>query len=285
MNKVAILTDSCSYIDAQEAQALDIHVVPLKVTLGDKTFTDGDPEITERYFKYQEENREPLIVSAPSVQEFEKAYTQLHKKTDQILALHVSGKLSDTLKQSKAGAEALLGRCTIEMLDTNSILLGQGILVRAAAKAANEGASMDEIIRLIRGLIPRIYTVLYVETMEYLERSNTVGKAQAILGAMMGIKPMLFMEDGAVTPMEKVKTKEKAIDKLLEFVSEFDAIEQTAIFQRSLQTTTETALLLERLRQLFPGKSFPILQYNPLLASYVGPEAMGVIVYEGESFF
>jgi hypothetical protein len=99
------------------------------------------------------------------------------------------------------------------------------------------------------------------------------------------IKPMLFMEDGAVTPMEKVKTKEKAIDKLLEFVSEFDAIEQTAIFQRSLQTTTETALLLERLRQLFPGKSFPILQYNPLLASYVGPEAMGVIVYEGESFF
>jgi DegV family protein with EDD domain len=285
MNKVAILTDSCSYIDAQEAQALDIHVVPLKVTLGDKTFDDGEPEITERYFKYQEENREPLIVSAPGVREFEKAYTQLHKKTDKILALHVSGRLSDTLKQSKTGAETLLGRCTIEMLDTNSILLGQGILVRAAAKAANEGASIDEIIRLIRGLIPRIYTVLYVETMEYLERSNTVGKAQAILGAMMGIKPMLFMEDGAVTPMEKVKTKEKAIDKLLEFVSEFDAIEQTAIFQRSLQTTPETTLLLERLRQLFPGKSFPILQYNPLLASYVGPEAMGVIVYEGESFF
>jgi len=285
MNKVAILTDSCSYIDTQEAQALDIHVVPLNVTLGDKTFADGDPEVTERYFQYQEENMEPLIVSAPSVQAFEKAYRQLHKKTDQILALHVSGKLSNTLKQSKAGAEALLGRCTIETLDTNSILSGQGILVRAAAQAANEGASMDEIIRLIRGLIPRIYTVLYVETMEYLERSNTVGKAQAILGAMMGIKPILFMEDGAITPMEKVKTKERAIDKLLEFVSEFDAIEQTAIFQRSLQTTSETALLLERLKQLFPDKSSPVLQYNPLLASYVGPEAMGVTVYEGESFF
>ncbi len=285
MNKVAILTDSCSYIDAQEAQALDIYVVPLNITIGNETFADGDPEITERYFKYQEEGKEPLIVSAPSVREFEKAYTKLHKKTDQILALHVSGNLSNTLKQSKAGAETLLGRCTIEMLDTNSILLGQGILVRAAAKAANEGASMDEIIRLIRGLIPRIYTVLYVETMEYLEQSNTVGKAQAILGAMMGIKPMLFMEDGAITPMEKVKTKEKAIDKLMEFVSEFDAIEQTAIFQRSLQKTPETILLLERLKQLFPDKSFPVFQYNPLLASYVGPEAMGVIVYEGESFF
>jgi len=285
MNKVAILTDSCSYIDDQEAQALNVYVVPLNVTIGDQTFADGDPEVTERYLYYQENNLGPLTVSAPTIQQFEKAYAHLHKQTDQILALHVSSKLSNTLNQSKLGSEVLLGRCTIEILDTNSILTGQGILVRAAAKAANKGASIDEIIRLIRGLIPHIYTVLYVDSMDYLERSNTVGKAQAILGAMMGIKPMLFMEDGAVIPMEKVKTREKAIDKLLEFISEFDAVEQTAIFQRPLQPTPETTLLLERLEQLFPNKSFPVLQYNPLLASYVGPRAMGVIVYEAETFF
>ncbi len=224
-------------------------------------------------------------VFAPSVSQFEQAYSDLHRVTDKILALHVSSKLNDTYRHSIMGAETLRGRCNIEIVDTNSILLGQTILVRAAAEAARKGASMDNIVRLVRGLIPHIYTVLFVDSMGYLERSKTVGKAQAILGTMMKIKPLLFMEDGEIIPMEKVKSAEKAIDKLTEFVAEFDTMEQTIIIQRSAKPTQETHLLLERLQQLFPEKTFPVIQYNPLLASYVGPKATGVIVYEGLTNF
>ncbi|MFQ5576795.1 MAG: DegV family protein [Anaerolineae bacterium] len=285
MNKVKILTDSCANIDRQQAEALGIHIVPLTVTIGRETLMDGEPQATERFFKQQENGAPIPTVSAPTVQTFEETYAKLHRTTDQILALHVSGKLNNTVTHSRYGAESFRGRCTIEVLDTNSILLGQNILVKAAAKAARSGADTDEIIRLVRGLIPHVYTVLYVEAMDYLERSRTIGKAQAILGTMMRIKPLLFMEDGEIIPMEKVKSPEKAIDKLTEFVAEFDALEQTAIIQRSPEPLPKTNLLLERLKQLFPDQKFPIIQYNPLLASFVGPTAMGVIVYEGLTNF
>lgn len=286
MNRVKILTDSCAYFEPGEAEELGVHIVPLSVTINGETFSDGDPEVTERFFQQQEQEQSTLPqVFAPSVSQFEKAYSDLHKVTDKILALHVSGKLNDTYRNSMSGAETLRGRCNIEIVDTNSILLGQTILVRAAAEAARKGATMDNIVRLVRGLIPHIYTVLFVDSMGYLERSKTVGKAQAILGTMMKIKPLLFMEDGEIIPMEKVKTAEKAIDKLTEFVAEFDTMEQTIIIQRSAEPNQETHLLLERLQQLFPEKSFPVIQYNPLLASYVGPKATGVIVYEGLTNF
>jgi fatty acid-binding protein DegV len=121
--------------------------------------------------------------------------------------------------------------------------------------------------------------------MDYLERSGRVGKAQSLLGTMMRIKPLLFMEDGEIIPLEKVKTAEKAIEKLTEFVAEFDTIEQSVIFQRHGRSSAPGRLLLNQLNQLFPDKHFSAIQYNPLLASFVGPTALGVIVYEGLDSF
>jgi len=285
MSKVAILTDSCIHLDPTEAEALGIHIVPLNLNVGDKILQDGSTEATECFFQKQEFGDSLPVIYPPTIEEFEAAYAKVHQKTDKIIAMHVSGKLSQTYERSRLGAESLLGRCSIEVIDTHSILLGQGILVKAAAEAANEGATMDEIVRLVRGMIPHIYLVFYVETMDYLERSGRVGKAQSLLGTMMRIKPLLFMEDGEIIPLEKVKTQEKAIEKLTEFVAEFDTIEQSVIFQRSINKSEPGKHLLGQLNQLFPDKQFSVIQYNPLLASFVGPTAVGVIVYEGLNGF
>ena len=285
MNRVAILTDSCVYLDPAEAEELGIHIVPLNLRINGQLYKDGSLEIAERFFRSQELGEILPAVHPPTVQDFEAAYTRLHQETDQIIAMHVSRKLSDTYNQSRHGAESLLGRCSIEIIDTHSILLGQGILVKAAAEAARDGALLDDIVRLVRGMISHIYLVFYVETMDYLERSGRIGKAQSILGTMMKIKPLLFMEDGEIIPLEKVKTEEKAIEKLTEFVAEFDTIEQSVIFQRSLHGSRPGKMLLDQLNHLFPDKHFPVIQYNPLLASYVGPTALGVIVYEGMNGF
>ncbi len=281
MAKVKIITDSCANLDPAEAETLGIKVVPLSVQIGEHIFMDGLPETTATFIEHQERGTLPLRVFAPSISEFEAVYRELHRQTDQVVAIHVSGYLSDVWKNSRAGAEPLRGRCNIEVVDSNTILLGQEILVKEAARAAQQGASVDEIVRLVRGLIPHIFNVLFVDSMTYLEKSGTIGKAHAVLGTMMQIKPLLFMEDGAIIPMEKVKTVNRAVDKLTEFVNEFDEIEQVAILQRERTPVPETEILLERLTQLFPRQSFPIVQYNPLLASFVGPSAMGLIVYEG----
>jgi DegV family protein with EDD domain len=162
--------------------------------------------------------------------------------------------------------------------------MGLGILVKAAAEAANNGASLDDIVRIVRGMLPHIYMIFYVETMDYLERSGRIGKAQAILGSMLNIKPILFIEDGDIIPLEKVRTTEKAVDKLFEFVTEFDNLEQTAIIQRGKNPSKETRILQERLEQNFPDLDFPIIQYGPDLATRVGPNALGIVVYEGLDF-
>ncbi len=281
MGKVKIVTDSCANLDPAEAAELGVAVVPLTVQIGNRTYTDGSPETAALFLEHQQRGTSPLKVIAPPAEEFEKLYHDLHRQTDQIVAIHVSGQLSDVWRNSRIGAEPLRGRCAIEVVDSNAILLGQEILVKEAARAAQQGASIDEIVRLARGLIPHIYTVLFVDNMDYLEKSGTIGKAQAILGTMMQIKPLLFMEDGAIIPMEKVKAVNKAVDKLTEFVSEFDDLEQVVILQNQTEPLPETKMLLDRLAQLFPDQSFPIVQYNPLLASFVGPSAMGLIVYEG----
>jgi DegV family protein with EDD domain len=282
--KVEIVTDSTAYFELGEAHKLGIHVIPLTIQLGFEKFLDGLETDTDELFQRAKISNQLPISQPPSVLEFEKLYARLHKKTDQILSIHISSHLSKTLQQARQGADTLLGRCNIMVLDSLTTSVGLGILVKAAAKAAKEGAGIDDIVKLVRGMMPHIYLIFYAETMEYLERSGRIGKAQAVLGSMLSIKPILFMEDGDIIPLEKVRTTEKAMDKLFEFVTEFDSLEQTAIIQRSSRPSKEARLLRERLEQSFPNLAFPIIQYGPDLATRIGPNALGIVVYEGMTF-
>ncbi len=282
--KVAIVTDSTAYFEPGEAEKLGVHIVPLNIQLGSNRFLDTVGIDTDELFRRLSYSGGFPSSHPPEAHVFEQLYAQLHKQTDQILSIHISGHLSKTINQAQLGAEALLGRCSIAVVDSLTTSVGLGILVKAAAKAANQGASLDDIVRLVRGMLPHVYLVFYVETMEFLERSGRIGKAQAILGSMLNIKPILFMEDGDIIPLEKVRTTEKAIEKLFEFVAEFDNLEQTAIIQRNRQPNKEARVLQERLEQSFPNLSFPIIQYGPDLATRVGPNALGIVVYEGLTF-
>ncbi len=283
-NKVAIVTDSTVYFEPGEAERLGVHIIPLTIQMGNKRFLDGNEVDTDELFRRMNYGGGYPVSYPPDARIFENLYVKLHQQTDQILSIHTSGHLNKTVARAKMGAEALLGRCSIAVVDSMTTSVGLGILVKAAAEAAEDGALLDDIVRLVRGMIPHIYLIFYVETMEYLEQSGRIGKAQAILGSMLNIKPILFMEDGDIIPLEKVRTTERAIEKLFEFVTEFDNLEQTAIIQRSKVPTKETQILQERLTQSFPDLQFPIIQYGPDLASRVGPNALGIVVYEGATY-
>jgi DegV family protein with EDD domain len=282
--KVAIVTDSTAYFAPGEAEKLGVHVIPLNIELASSTFKEGIDIDTEELFRRTDYSGGFPMSYAPAVEGFEALYTKLHEETDQILSIHISGHLSQTVEQARRGADALLGRCSIAVVDSMTTSVGLGILARAAAEAARDGANLDDIVRIVRGMIPHIYMIFYVETMDYLERSGRIGKAQAILGSMLNIKPILFIEDGDIIPLEKVRTTEKAIEKLFEFVAEFDNLEQTAIIQRGKNPNKEARVLRERLAQSFPNLQFPIIQYGPDLATRVGPSALGIVVYEGMTF-
>jgi DegV family protein with EDD domain len=162
--------------------------------------------------------------------------------------------------------------------------LGLGILVEAAARAAQEGQPLDEIVRYVRGIVPQIYIVFFSEHLDDLKHADGIGEAQALLGTMLGIKPLFTLENGEIIPIEKVKTREYAIEKLVEFVTEFDAIYQVAIIKSSYEPTEETDYITEQLREVFPNLEVPVMAYGPVLMSYMGAAALGVVVYEDVSF-
>ena len=281
MSRVHIITDSAATIEPAVAEHLDITVLPLTVRIDHQDHRDGaDLDHEELLLCMAHDRIRPSIVG-PTVEQFRRIYSRLTRRTDKIISLHSSASLSLVCREAQKAAREFLGRCDIVVMDSETLSLGLGILVQEAARLANASVPLSEIMRQIRGIIRRIYIVLVTDTLDYLEHSQRISPAQAILGTMLGTKPFLALEEGEIIPMEKVRNRERAIDKLAEFASEFSSIEQMAILQSTRYPTPETKVLQERLALIAPGHEFPILLYGPLLASHIGPDGMGLIVYEG----
>jgi len=279
MARVRVVTDSAAELDPATAENLGITVIPMNLRFGDEEFRDRIDITLEEFHRRLEYSNIMPIATPPPFRSFQEAYADLSKTTDQIISIHVSSQLNRTYHVANAAAEAFLGRCQISVVDSASISMGQGILVKAAAEAALKGQSLETIVRLVRGMIPHIYLVFFVEALDYLEREGRIGKAQALLGAMLNIKPILIVEDGEIIPLEKVRTRPRAVDKLFEFVAEFAQIEEIAILQVGSEGEAEE--LIQRLQQIFPNRQFPVLPYGPVLGTHIGPGTMGIIVYEG----
>jgi DegV family protein with EDD domain len=226
------------------------------------------------------EQGKAVAASSPSVDEFYRVYDELCRETSEILVILLSGTLSQACDHARQAADMFLGRCQIEVVDSKTVSVGLGILVETAARAAAKGKPLDEVVRIVRGVVPQIYVVFFSDTLTYLENGGRIGHAQALLGTILGIKPFLTLEEGEIMPIEKVRTREQALEKLLEFVVEFDAIRQLAIVKGTSEPDEETDLIAERLRAAFPDVDVPVLSYGPVLASHIGPDTMGIIVYE-----
>jgi DegV family protein with EDD domain len=281
LSSIQIVTDSTAQLDPDLAEELGITIVPLEISFGKKKFCEG-VDLTPGEF-FRRVNRSPVMpaATAPTVEQFRQVYAKLGQSTDKILSVHVSDKLNKTCANARAAADHFLGRCEIIVIDSLTISLGLSILTQAVARAARQGHSMDDVVRLARGMIPHIYAVFVTETLEYLERDGRLSKSQAILGTMLGIKPFLAIEEGEIVPMEKARTRDKAIDKLVEFVNEFSRIEQIAIVQSPIRASNEARYLLDRLHSNFPMYDFETITYGPTLGTYIGPASLGLIVYEG----
>ena len=283
MSPVRIVTDSTAhFFDPAFPAEHNVTVVPLSIRFGPQSYTDGIDLDNPRFFERVAAGGPIPTAHAPTPQQFAAAYEGICRANEDILSIHISGKLSHVIRNARAGADEVLGRCKIQLIDSLTTSIGLGLLVEAAALAAERGAPQEEIVRIVRGMIPRMYAVFFIETMEFLAKAERIGKAQAMLGAMLGIKPFLTLEDGDIVPMEKVRTRQQAIEKLVEFVVEFSNIEHLAILQSGAEPTDDTRLLLERLAMEFPEREWPVLPYSPTLGTIVGPNAMGVVVYEGE---
>lgn len=284
MSKTRLLTDSNAYLSSDLLQSYDIEVVPHHIRLGEHCFMESIDWDVEEFFDLLNTaqrggfNGLPSL-QAPEINTFLKHYQHASKSGGEIVAIHMSSHLSPMWNQSRRTAELLRGRYTIRVLDSLSTSVGLGILVERAARAAQEGADVHEIARLVNGAAPHLYFTCFTESLGYLEHSANLGTSQSMLGSMLGIKAMLSMEEGELIPVEKVQTREEVVDKLYDYIVEFSHIEQVGIVQHRYDSAE--AELMERLNESMPDLQLSSLPYPPTLAAHLGPNAIGVIVYEG----
>jgi DegV family protein with EDD domain len=281
MSKIQIVTDS----GAQFSSPTFLHqhpvtVVPNRIRIGNALYVEGvDLSADEVLRLMAREGATPLVIP-PSEADFTTVYSHLAADADAIISIHPSRSLSSSWRSASSAARHTAGHCEVVVIDSQSLAAGQGMLARIAAEAVAQGVDFDEVVRLVRGAVERVYTVFYVETIGYLLQNQLISSSHALLGTLLGIKPFLTIENGCLAPTEKVRTRPQAVERLVEFVAEFTDIDDVMILQNKLHLTDQTRLVQERLALEFPGRVFPHAIYNPSLAALLGPDALGVFILE-----
>ncbi|HLH72660.1 MAG TPA: DegV family protein [Chloroflexota bacterium] len=276
---MAIVTDSTCDLPASVCESLGISVVPLNVRFGEVVYRDGVDLESSQFFKLLANYQELPKTSQPSSGLFEETYASLCAEGKSVVSIHLSSKLSGTLHSAEVARDALRAHCQIEVIDSRSASLGLGLITMAAAELANAGADQRQIVSMIRRLVPNVHILFFVDTLEYLQKGGRIGRASAFLGTLLNIRPILKLEDGEVQPVEKVRTKSKAIDRLVEFVELFPQIDRVGIIHGGLQNEVE--MMLRRIESLCPRERILVERYGPAIGTHAGPGGLGVVVSQG----
>lgn len=275
---IRIVTDSSADISPQLAARQGITVVPIQIKAGGRMLRDGvDIDRNDLYRYYHRSSSQPTI-APPTQREFQDVYNRLLKDADQVLSIHLSSKVNRAYQVAQDAAKTFIGRNKITVVDSRLLSSGLELLVGAAAEAAQAGASMEDIVRITRGMIPHIYMVFFVENLEHLERQGYLSRSRVVGDGVPGGRPLLIVEDGEISALDKIRTRGKSVDRLFEFVSEFAHFGRVTILQGRL--ADEAQLLFQRLNETFHDKPLEVRPYGATLTAVLGPDALGVCVYD-----
>ena len=275
---VKIVTDSTADLPPQVAQELGITVVPIYVYFGDESYRDGlDIGHDEFYQKLVECPVHPTT-SQPPPSDFVDVYRKLARETDEIVCIHVTSKLSGTYASALQGRElAATGRC-IEVVDSLSTSMGLGLIVTAAARLAAAGENLQKVMAEIGQAIPNMHLLGVFDTLKYLLLGGRIGKARALLGNMLNVKPLITMRDGELFPAGQTRTRTKGVERLFHFAKNALNIQELAIIHST--TPEEAGSLRERIGSIFDKKRIQLARLGPALGVHGGPGTLIVALRE-----
>ncbi|MCK9519930.1 MAG: DegV family protein [Dehalococcoidia bacterium] len=275
---VHVVTDSTCDLPADLAREHGITVVPLTVSFGDESFLDGvDIDADEFYRRLAASSGLPRT-SQPSVERFRQVYASFGPGAE-IVSVHLSARLSGTLNSATIAREQLADDARIELLDSNTVSLGLGAVAVEAAFVARQGGTLEEVSAAARRTIERVQVIALVDTLEYLRRGGRIGRARSMLGSLLSIKPLVHVEDGEVAPLERVRTRGRAIERLFELATADPTARR--VFVGSGGNREEAEVFLERLRRALPDTELLLGQVGPVVGVHAGPNVLGVAIERG----
>lgn len=279
--KIAVVTDSTAYLPPKVREELGIPVIPLNVLWADDVLKDGvDIDPPTFYERLQEAEIMPTT-SQPSAGEFVDFFRAVAEKqeTDTVVGVFISSKLSGTVASAET-ARDMLSDLRIEVVDSLSTSMGQGFQAMAAAEVARAGGSLEEIREAINYARARLQIIFVVDTLEFLHRGGRIGGAKRFLGTALRIKPLLELESGKIEPLEQVRTKSKALARMLEIGQERlgdQTVSRAAVVHANC--LDECLALKGEVQGALDAEEIYVSEVSPVIGTHTGPGTLGMAYY------
>src|SRR5215216_888238 len=278
MSKVAIVTDSTSYIPKDVREKYPITIVPQVVIWEGHTYEDDVTITPAQFYTRLRTARVMPSTSQASVVNMHKAFSSLIEQGYDVLGIFLSSKLSGTFQSAVLGREQLTsGKEKVDYLDSNTTAMAMGFMVLTAARAAAEGASLAECKALAEKAREHVGVYLTVDTLEFLHRGGRIGGATRFLGTALNLKPILAIEDGRIEAVERVRTRGKALDRLVDLVAEKCAGKSPVhIATLHADAESDAKVLLEKITPLVHPVESVFAAVSPAVGAHAGPGTAGL---------
>lgn len=274
---VAVVTDSTSDIPSEVAEKLGITIVPLYVQFGKESYRDNVDLTKGEFYHRLVHGADYPKTSTPNINDFVTAYTELAKKTKEIISIHISSGISGTYNIAVPAAKEVEADCCIELVDSQSTIMGLGLLVIEAAKAAKEGMGLSQLTDMVRQLIPKTHDLITFDTIKYLYRGGHASKTQVLLGSALRVNPLVEIK-GELLPHSKAVGRKRAINALCKYASQFSNLRSLAV--EHYLDADDAKSLVGRLEEMFPGVLIYTSTVGAVVGAHTGPHVLDVAILE-----
>ena len=282
MTKIAILTDSSAYLPKTFVDHHNIRVVPLKIHWDGTDLEDGIDITPAAFYERLAISSTIPTTSQPPVDEFLQIYEELAADHDGIIVPLISSGISGTISSAKTAA-SMFSKVPVEVIDTLSTGPGLALVVTAIAQAITDGKSLAATTQLAESIVQRMGLFFAVDTLEYLHKGGRIGGASRYFGTALSIKPILYLDDqGKIDALERVRTKRKAITRLIELAVEKAAGRPAHVGIVQAVALEEAEYIQAQLMLQLNCKQAEIYDFSPAIGTHVGPGTVGIAIYPEE---
>ncbi|HZK72725.1 MAG TPA: DegV family protein [Clostridia bacterium] len=280
-HSVAVVTDSTADLPPALAAARAVTVVPLTLNLDGQSYLDGvDITPAEFYRRLPGLTTHPTT-SQPSPGRFAKTYAALLENHDSVVSIHISEKLSGTVASARQAAE-MTDPKRIRIIDSEVVSMSLGLVTLIASTLASQGADPEAIETKVIAMRPHLQTYFSVATLEFLRRGGRIGRANALLGSVLQVKPVLCIRDGLVTPLERVRTFERALNRITELTRGLDKGNGVCIIVGHADAEADAERVARELEPI--ADTLMIQPLGPVVGAHAGPGVVGVGCYPADLF-
>lgn len=274
---IKILTDSTADLPPSLQGHPGIEVIPLKVVTPQRTYLDRVDLDTHQFLDLLKNSPTLPTTSQPSAGEFVAKYQQILKNgADGILSMHISSKLSGTISSAHAALEEM-GKVPVTIFDSLSTSIGLGILVQQAVQALDAGEPLPQVVKMLEAMRDEMTIGFVVDTLEYLHKGGRIGKAAALMGTLLNVKPVLTLTHGLIEPLDKARSKRKGLERVITYIQEAVGTEKPMVAGiAQLETAEEAESVRQAMLERFNCKDCFIAELSPVIGTHTGPGVIGI---------